>query len=537
MKKNILRVLLLLGVALPLMVVGMSYMKAYTNPYGKEDLTGKVDVPVFQEVDFPVSHKFTKEFSLPFIGSSIIDVDGDNIPEVFIAGGHNQADSLLKFEGSGFVDTTSELGKGLTKPDNDTTYGASVIDVDNDGRSDIFIARASGVWLYLNKPGGFEGKNLNIKFNERSVPLSVALTDLNHDGFVDMYVATYLKPELVEGLNIFNKEGYGSNSIMLMNNGDNTFKDITVEAGLEYLHNTFLGVFSDVDKDGDQDLIVAHDTGKVLTWRNEGNLKFTSAKNPTSDQFGYPMGIAVGDYNNDSNIDFFFSNVSSTPPGFIVKGDLRDDQKFHKPLLLFKNNGGFNFTDAAEETNTANYEFSWGTVFDDLNNDGREDLLISQNFISLPLQKLFRLPGRVLLQKDDGTFATAEADMGLVNRTWEITSLIADFNNDGYRDIVKINLNDKQRAFISGGGNANFVKVRLPDTVKSLSAVVQLERGDGVVLTQQFTTGEGLLGDQSHDFIFGMGDVKQVKSLTVSYANGEKVSLPAPEVNTTVIVE
>lgn len=110
-----------------------------------------------------------------------------------------------------------------------------------------------------------------------------------------MYVATYLKPELVEGLNIFNKEGYGSNSILLLNNGDNTFKDITVEAGLEYLHNTFLGVFSDIDRDGDQDLVVAYDTGHVFTWRNEGKLKFTKANNPSSDLYGYPMGIGIGD--------------------------------------------------------------------------------------------------------------------------------------------------------------------------------------------------------------------------------------------------
>ena len=367
--------------------------------------------------------------------------------------------------------------------------------------------------------------------------MAITLADLNYDGFADMYVSTYLKPELVEGLNIFNKEGYGSNNILLLNNGDNTFRDITVEAGVEYLHNTFASVFSDVDRDGDQDLVVAHDTGQVLTWRNDGNLKFTAVKNPSSNRYGYPMGIGVGDYNNDSNIDFFFSNVSSTPPRFLVHGDLRDDQTFHTPLMLFKNEGDFVFSDTAAETKTADYEFSWGTVFDDLNNDGREDLLISQNYISLPFQKIFRLPGRALLQKTDGTFANAEDEMGIVNRNWELTSLIADFNNDGFRDMIKINLNGKQRAFINKGGDANFVKVRLPEAVGSLGALVELERSDGVVLTQQFTTGEGLLSDQSHELIFGLGKEAKVKSLSVSYVNGNKTTLKTPEPNSTVTVK
>lgn len=178
MKKLFLRGLLLIIVALPMMAVGMSYMKAYTNPYGKEDLAGTVDVPVFQEVGFPVTHRFNEEFSLPFLGSAIIDVDSDKTPEVFIGGGHNQADSLMKYDGSNFIDVTEKLGKGLTKPKDDTTYGAAIIDADNDGRVDIFIARASGLWLYLNKADGFVGKNLNIEFNDKSVPLSMTLADL-----------------------------------------------------------------------------------------------------------------------------------------------------------------------------------------------------------------------------------------------------------------------------------------------------------------------------------------------------------------------
>jgi len=274
-----------------------------------------------------------------------------------------------------------------------------------------------------------------------------------------------------------------------------------------------------------------------LTWKNDGNLKFTSIENPSSKVFGYPMGVAIGDYNNDSLMDFFFSNVSSTPPRFLAKGDLRDDQVFHTPLMFFKNEGGFKFKDAAVETKTADYEFSWGTVFEDLNNDGREDLLIAQNYVSLPVQKIFRLPGRVLMQLPDGTFATGEDQMGLENRNYEITPLLADFNNDGYRDIIKINLAGKSRAFLSRGGKAGYLKVRLPETAESLGALVEVERGDGVKLTQQFTSGEGLGSDQSHELIFGLGDNKLIKQVTVHYANGTTRQMGPQEVNSTLQVQ
>ncbi len=535
MKKRLMWLILFVLVMMSVVVVTMSYMKAYTDPYDDVSL-GDTVVPVFTEVSFPFSHEFNGDKSLPFTGSAIIDVDGDGTPEVFVGGGYDQQDAIMQFDGKGFVDATVKLGRGLRKVSGDTTFGTAVIDADADGRIDLFVARDSGITLYLNKANGFEPRKLDIAFNEKSVPLSIALSDLNHDGYVDMFVSTYIKLDLVEGQNIFNKEGYGSTSLLLLNNGDNTFADITKQAGMEYVHNTFVAVFSDVDRDGDQDIVVAHDTGQVLTWRNNGDLTFTAAQNPSTNAFAYPMGIAVGDYNNDARVDFFFSNVSTTPPRFLAKGDLRDDQVFHTPLMLFENLGGFEFKDAAVETKTANYEFSWGAVFDDLNNDGREDLLIAQNYVALPLQKLFRLPGRVLLQRSDGTFAKAEDKLGLTNRNYEITPLVADFDNDGYRDVVRINLAGPSRAFMNGGGNSKFLKVRLPELARSLGALVEVELGSGQKLTQQFTSGEGLASDQSHELIFGLGSETTVRSLKVHYANGTTSTVEVPAVNSTISV-
>lgn len=535
MVKWILRTLGLIVVIVPMGAAGVSYMKAYSNPYGEADL-GAISLPEFTEIPFPFAHQFDKENSLPFLGSAIIDTDGDGTPEIFMGGGFNQPDMVLAFEGGSFVDVSATKGKGLSKSPRDTTFGAAVIDADGDGRSDLFVARDNGITLHLNKPSGFESQKLEIPFDEKSTPLSISLTDLNHDGFVDMFVSTYIKLALVEGQNIFNKVGYGSNSLLLMNNGDNTFTDVTSKAGLTYVHNTFVSVFSDVDRDGDQDLVVAHDTGHVRTWRNEGGLTFKSMPNPSSDVFGYPMGVGVGDINNDSRMDFMFSNVSTTPPRFLASGDLTDDQVFHTPLYLFQNEGDFKFTDIAEPAKVGKYEFSWGTVLDDLNNDGREDILIAQNYVSLPLQKIFKLPGRILMQLPDGTFGSVEEQTGLVNRNYEITPLVADFNNDGYRDIVRVNLDGASRAFLSRAGKNGFVKIILPDTVRSLGALVEVVSGD-TKLTQQFTSGEGLASDQSHEMIFGLGAAKNIDSVTIYFADGTKQNVSPPAVGATLRIQ
>jgi len=180
----------------------------------------------------------------------------------------------------------------------------------------------------------------------------------------------------------------------MMNNGDNTFKDATEAYGMTYIHNTFMGIFVDIDNDGWLDLVVAHDTGEVRTYKNEEGQKFTKKANPTTGKYAYPMGIAVGDYNSDGNIDFFFSNTGSSVPVFMARGDLAEEDVFIKDWMLFRNDGNFNFTDVAKETKVADFEFSWGAIFEDFNLDGKQDLVVAENYVDFPPHKLFKLPGR-----------------------------------------------------------------------------------------------------------------------------------------------
>ena len=185
---------------------------------------------------------------------------------------------------------------------------------------------------------------------------------------------------------------------------------------------------------------------------------------------------------------------------------------------MFENQGDFKFVDSADERQLAEYEFSWGAVFEDFNLDGRDDLVVSENYSGWPLHQLplWRLNGRFLLQTEAGVFSEAGEEAGVRNREFGIAPLTADFNQDGYPDLVHINILGPQNAFLSEGGEQGYVKVRLPNTIESVGTVVTVTLEDGASIVQTFVVGEGLLSDQSHVLIFGLGDQQAISIAATS---------------------
>ncbi len=476
-------------------------------------------IPSFTEQTINFVPTYDETRTLPFTASAIIDINNDGVEEVFLGGGIDQGDAFYQFADGKFQDITASTGWIKAFPDK--TFSSVSIDVDANGDTDLIVTRQSGVWLYKNTAGQFTGEKLALELDAETVPLSVGVADLNRDGHFDLFVSGYIAREYVQGETLFNLE-YGGVSELFMNNGDNTFEKITEQAGMSYKHNTFLGVFIDVDNDLQEDLMVAHDTGQIRTWKNNGNLTFSNIPNPSTDSYAYPMGIAVTDLGNDGLPDFWFSNVGSTTPDFLVRGDLTDDQVLNKKWFMFKNNGNFEFDDVAEEVALADYEFSWGAVFEDFNLDGRDDLVVSENYTGWPLHalKLWRLDGRFLLQTESGQFSEVSDKVNVVNREYGITPLTADFNQDGYPDLIHVNLLGPQKVYISEAGDQGYLKVKLPDLLESIGAKVEVQLDNGKSLFQYFVVGEGLVSDQSPIMIFGLNDATAT-AISVQMLNGK----------------
>ena len=488
----------------------------------------KEEIPVFKKTNFEWTNKFDGKKSLPIMGSAMIDTDGDGVDEVFIAGGVDQEDALMSFDKGGFKVSNFALPK---KPPNTSTFGAVSFDLDANGKNDLILTGDYGILWYKNNGKGFDVQKISAPLNDKSVAASVTLGDIDQDGDADMFVSAYIKLDKIEGQTIFKDFNYGGSSLLMINDGDNNFVDKTEQFGLSYVHNTFCAVLVDVDNDGFLDLVVAHDTGEVRTYKNESGKSFTKKSNPTTGAFAYPMGIAVGDYNNDGNIDFFFSNTGSSVPEFLARGDLAKEDKFISDWLLFKNDGGFNFTDSGKETKVADFEFSWGAIFEDFNLDGRQDLVVAENYVAFPPHKVFKLPGRFLLQRPDGTFAAVEDQAKVINKNYGITPLTSDFNKDGYPDLVFVNLSGTSHAYINQGGDANYIAFRFPETAEYAGAKLTITKMDGSILSDVYVIGEGLVSDQTATLTFGLGSNKEIKEVSLNLPNGKTKSIKDFEVN------
>ena len=530
MLKKILKFVGILILLLVVLVLGFFWRDSVSDKY---DVTiDDAKIPLFEEIALDFKHQYNGDKSLPIAPSALIDINNDNIDEVFFGGGMFQEDAIFAYRNNAFVDISSEVN--LPKKGNTiTTVGAVSADFDNNGFTDLLLGREDGLTIYYNTDGKFTAKKIDTPINEKSTPAGLTVGDIDKDGDLDIFMATYLKKELMEGQTIFEDYDYGSTSELLLNTGNENFVSITKEAGLDYVHNTFQGVLVDIDNDSWLDLVVVHDTGEARTYRNNGDLTYTMKPNPLTKKFAYPMGLAVGDYNNDGLVDFMFSNTGSTLPRALAKGDIKDASLFNEKWILFKNEGDFKFTDTAEETKIADYEFSWGCTFADMNNDGLQDLMVAENYVDFAPNKLFKLPSRLLIQKDDGTFAPTEEKSGVVNPHYAITSLVSDFNQDGYLDMIWVNIDTPSLAYINKGGTNNYIQVDLGESVNVQGAKVTVTTPTKT-LTDWLVSGEGLASDQTALLQFGLGEETTVSNLKIWLTNDEAISIDNPKINSII---
>jgi len=179
----------------------------------------------------------------------------------------------------------------------------------------------------------------------------------------------------------------------------------------------------------------------------------------------------------------------------------------------------------------ADFEFSWGALFQDFNLDGMQDLVVAENYVDFPPHKLFKLPCRFLLQRPDGTFAAVEDQAGAINKNYAITPLTSDFNQDGYPDLIYTNLNGPVKALINNGGANHYVGVRFPETSEYSVAAVQLITDTGQKVSEVYVTGEGLGSDQTNTLTLGIGAATSVQSLTITYPSGETKTIDNPAID------
>jgi enediyne biosynthesis protein E4 len=483
----------------------------------------------FTPIPADFTHVWKKGFQ-PFTGAAAIDVDGDGKFEIFVGGGDGQRDALLSYR-NGRLENI-EPGTGLSN--DHTTYGSTAIDMDADGDTDLLVARENGVSLYLNDRGRFLEKLLPVNLPKDSVPFSVAVADIDHDGDGDLYISVFVNAKTFRSAT-FNDPTHAKPNRMLLNNGDLTFTDITESSGTASKQNTFLSVFVDLDSDGWQDLVVSQNTGAVEIFRNMKDRTFQPVPTPTL--FGFWMGVAVGDVDKDGDQDLFFTNVGTSIPLFLTKGDLRNDQRHTHGWMLLRNDGNFHFTDVTDAYGLSDEGFAWGAVFEDLNLDGQLDLLVAQNYIKWPIHKVLKLSGRTYLQSAQDTTRTFHhaPALGLENSYFGQSPLVVDLDGDGRQDLIWLNINGPIRAF-RNTSLGNYITFVVPDTVAAIGTRISLETDRGTSYTRAVIGSVGTMTDQTPELSFGLGKLEHVRRVVIQRPNGQTEVISAPRINQKMVL-
>lgn len=466
-----------------------------------------------------------KDFDSGYLamGQAWGDFNNDDWPDLFVTGGLGESVLYENNQKGGFV--VSELSRDLALSDV-WTGGAVWADYDNDGWSDLYVLAHGANVLFKNKAGqGFEDVTAVAGVGDMGKGTTAAWGDYDQDGFLDLYVANWSCYPECENLN-----SDLASDRLFHNNGDGMFTDVTQSLALS-LHRDalrgsgFSASFVDFDNDGDLDLYVVNDrarnpVGNVL-WRNDGRhcpvwCWSNISKQSGANTYKYSMGLAVGDYDNDLDLDFYVPDMVN-------------------PSSLLANDSG-TFSDLAKVAGVdlgISSTLGWGTAFFDANNDGWLDLYLAttemvEKVTGYSEGMLFPSKNYLFSNNQDGTFEDATPLSWSTNPSPSVGVAYADYDRDGFVDFVQGNWNEGYKLYrnrgIAGAGNRWLSFDLKGDGRVNKNAIgsrVYLDLSDGRTLMQEVKSGSSLGAGNSTVLHFGLGAATVVRCEVV-WADGTR---------------
>ena len=486
-------------------------------------------------------------------GIAFFDYDNDGWLDILVLNGSRldgtpdgASNRLYRNDRNGhFTDVTKEAGLIRSGWASAVTIG----DYNNDGHDDVFITYRGQNVLYRNNGNGTftdVTKEAGLLTKRDRWNSGCTWIDYNRDGRLDLFVANYLefdkehtpKPgdtgdcKYLDMPVMCGPRGLtpAAGQYLYRNNGDGTFTDISEESGIAKARGSFAmtAVAADFDNDGWPDIFVACDSTPSYYFRNNRDGTFEeealgrglALSDDGQAQAG--MGIGIGDWNRDGNLDLFTTHFQN---------DTQD---------LYLNDGKGNFDNVTTTAGLAveTRYIGWGAGIADLDNDGLPDLYAVTGGTypglakELP-QAPWKTPRFIFRNLGNGKFEELieEAGSGFAAAHCSRGSAMGDFDNDGDVDIVVVNLNEPpsllRNDLKTDSGAANWLKVKLIGTLSNRSAIgsrVTARYGDRVQ-AQEVLAQSSFYSSDDRRLHFGLGRIKNV-DLTVRWTNGlvEKIS-------------
>ncbi len=250
----------------------------------------------------------------------------------------------------------------------------------------------------------------------------VAIGDINNDGLSDIYLT-----------------GNMSENKLYLNKGNMQFEDISESAGVSGDDRWYTGVtMADVNADGWLDIYVSVSgifgtTKNQLFINNRDNTFSEKARSYGLDDETASIQATFFDYDKDGLLDVFVANypVVKVSMGNIYYHELMQENRLENSGHLYKNNGDNTFTDVTSAAGVQNFGMTLGIVASDYNNDGWQDLYLSNDF---------NVPDYFYLNNGDGTFREVSKDATNHTAMFGMGIDVADFNNDALLDMVQLDM-------------------------------------------------------------------------------------------------
>lgn len=326
-------------------------------------------------------------------GLAVGDANGDGLEDVYVCQGPGLPNRLFLQNPDGTVtDRSVEAGVDWL----DHTSAALFLDFDNDDDQDLAIATKGGLLLMENDGNGNFTKRAELTQQMTDVQ-SLTSADYDSDGDLDLFLCAYRHISgRLRGEFVFHDATTGGRNYLFQNNIDQEWKftDVTEAVGLDAgsTRYTLAAAWEDYDNDGDPDLYVANDYGPNYLFRNEGGrfTNQTAAAGLTDTGFG--MSVSWGDYDRDGRMDLYIGNMFSSAGSRITRQAKFQSnsnpqqralyQRMAKGNSLFANQSDNVFRDVSNQAQVEMGRWAWSSVFADINNDGWEDLLVANGYIT-----------------------------------------------------------------------------------------------------------------------------------------------------------
>jgi len=417
-------------------------------------------------------------------GVALLDYNNDGLLDIFFVNGGHVTSPMKTPEdfdrsnprywnrlyrqnkGGSFTDVTEQAG--LAKAgDGNYGMGVAVGDYDNDGHPDLYVTSYGKNILYHNNGDGtFTDVTAKAGVAAGGWSVSAGFFDYDNDGKLDLFVTRYMEWDTKHSKNCGGnyhtycppEEFPSTTSILYHNNGDGTFTDVSQRSGIAARKGRALGVaFADYDGDGFTDIFVANDGMQQYLFRNNGNGTFT--------ELGLEAGTALSeDGRRLSGMGVVFQDYDNDGrPDVIVT------QLPREIYGVYHNDGDGSFSYRSLETGLGTLSSGssgWGVGLEDFDNDGWKDLFVAQGHVLDNVEQIdpslhyLELP--LLALNHNGRFERTDSGSTVPAAARGVA--FGDLNNDGWQDAVVTTLGGHPQVLLNRGGKMHWLVITLRGT-------------------------------------------------------------------------